>query len=954
MVTIGEIIPGTTGALNSSTAGDYQPVGILDGVGAIRFDDNTVRAFTNHELLDFEGVEYTITQGTADTSDDFTLVGGRISYFDINIEDLGIEDAGIAYNTIIDANGDVATENTAENPIFDPIFAEPGNPDGGTRLVEGFARFCSGGLSEAEQFGSGRGLADDVYFAGEEVGGFFNNVGGANWALDVATGEIYQLPFLARGSWENTSEIDTGTTTHVAFILADDQSPFDFDGDGETESPPYYLYVGEKNPDSDDFLEQNGLTGGDLYVWVPDANLDEDDSNDIVNALQFRNAGTTASGAWVKIDNDNLDADGNINPLSQDLEGALNDFDQFGFPTQGNLFAQAEAVGAFQLSRPEDLATNPNNPTEIVQAVTGVDNFAIDPETGDGADTFGALYTLDTDFSGFDFTTGTGSITAVHTVIYDGDEDPNRSLRSPDNLDWGDDGFIYVQEDEAEEDTLATGEVLFGQGAVNPNEASIVRVEPNAAPEVAAVGGNVEAIAIVDRSQILDPSVPDPTTAVDEDFEFGPDDGIPSDNDFVVVDPNGNTIVLNAGEWETSGIVDVSSLFDEVAGSIFLFDVQAHGLADQDDVNLEQGDLSALTDDNLSEGGQLSLLINTNLIQVGTSGDDILRGTADGDSIRGLAGDDIIKGRGGDDKLFGADGDDFLKGDSGNDTLWGGAGDDDLKAGQGDDDLQGGGGNDDLFGRAGDDTLVGGEGDDDLFGGGGADTLEGGSGSDDLRGGGGADTLYGGEGDDDLIGGGGADFIAGGSGSDDLFGNGGADTLMGGGGSDRLNGGGGNDTADFSDIPVGVTVDLAAGTAFYEPAPDVLITDTLRSIENLTGTVFNDNLAGDARANILNGVGGADALTGGAGGDTFVLGDESGAFYAEAGTADVAELTDFATGEDRIQLSGSLSDYAFFSLGSGPATAIALDDGNGSFDFLGDELVAFVGNGFELTDLAFV
>jgi hypothetical protein len=34
LVTIGETIPGTTGALNSSTAGDYTPVGILDGLGA--------------------------------------------------------------------------------------------------------------------------------------------------------------------------------------------------------------------------------------------------------------------------------------------------------------------------------------------------------------------------------------------------------------------------------------------------------------------------------------------------------------------------------------------------------------------------------------------------------------------------------------------------------------------------------------------------------------------------------------------------------------------------------------------------------------------------------------------------------------------------------------------------------------------------------------------------------
>ena len=30
LVTIGETIPETTGALNSSSAGDYQPVGILD------------------------------------------------------------------------------------------------------------------------------------------------------------------------------------------------------------------------------------------------------------------------------------------------------------------------------------------------------------------------------------------------------------------------------------------------------------------------------------------------------------------------------------------------------------------------------------------------------------------------------------------------------------------------------------------------------------------------------------------------------------------------------------------------------------------------------------------------------------------------------------------------------------------------------------------------------------
>ncbi|MDH3296409.1 MAG: hypothetical protein OER95_18970 [Acidimicrobiia bacterium] len=40
-----------------------------------------------------------------------------------------------------------------------------------------------------------------------------------------------------------------------------------------------------------------------------------------------------------------------------------------------------------------------------------------------------------------------------------------------------------------------------------------------------------------------------------------------------------------AGEWETSGILDLSTLFGEAPGSLFLFDVQAHGIADQDDFN---------------------------------------------------------------------------------------------------------------------------------------------------------------------------------------------------------------------------------------------------------------------------------------------------------------------------------------------------------------------------------
>ncbi|MGF1515876.1 MAG: alkaline phosphatase PhoX [Elainellaceae cyanobacterium] len=615
LVTIGETIPDTTGALNSATAGDFQPTGILDGAGAIRLDEDTVRAFVNSELLHFEGNEYTITQGTEDTSDDFTLVGGRITFFDINTDTFEVEDAGLAYNTIIDGFGEVATDNT-----FQP---DPTTTTGeGFDQLLGFSRFCSGGLVEADTFGEGFGLVDDIYFAGEEDGGGFNNVGGANWALDVATGTIYQVPALGRGSWENTTPLDTGSTEFVAFLLADDQSPFDFSGDGVDDVAPLYLYVGQKdNSDPDDFLARNGLTGGKLYVFVPGENQDENPDNDVLNALDFNGAGVSLSGTWVEIDSSQ-----NLDQASED--GATG-FDEYGFPTQANLFTQAnsEEINALGVSRPEDVSTNPNDGSQAVQALTGVDSFAVDEATGNGADTFGQLLLIDTDFANLSDGASLNDVelSAEVSILYDGDQDPNRSLRSPDNLDWADDGFIYVQEDEAEESTLSGDEVLFGQGAVNPNEASIVRVDPTSSAEEAAIGANVLTVGIVDRSQILDPSVPDPTTAVDEDFEFGDDDGIATDNDIVITSVDGEELVLNAGEWETSGIVDVSSLFDTDAGSIFLFDIQAHGLADQDVENLEQGELSALTDDNLSEGGQLALLFAPT--SVGFEGDEIEAGT---------------------------------------------------------------------------------------------------------------------------------------------------------------------------------------------------------------------------------------------------------------------------------------------------------------------------------------
>ncbi len=526
--TVGETITGTSGALNPTTAGDYAPAGVLDGLGAYELDDETVRVFANHELLHFRGYGYEVSDGAGGT---FTMRGARISYFDIDKDTRTIVDSGIAINTIYDANGAIATDLSFQNEPYAPFFGDPSD----SAPLAGFSRFCSGSLFEAAEWGGGkRGLENRIYFAGEEDGGGFNSVGGGEWALDPETGNIWHLPDLGRGGWENVAVLDTGRKNTVAVVLADDTSPFDFDGDETDEAAPMYLYIGEKDPGGD-FPAQNGLRGGDLFVWVAD--------DGTTSPAGFNGSGKL-KGRWVEIDN---------SPTGTPSLDGTSGFDRFGYPTQGTLWLRAQALGAFGFSRPEDVATNPKDGREFVLASTGVDTYV------GGADTFGTVYTMKTNFN---------TMAAALEIVYDGDADPTRALRSPDNLDWADDGRLYIQEDEAEEDTLG-GEPLFGPGAVNPNEAGIVRMKKN--------GNSIERIANIDRSVVLDPS-----TA-----------GTPVDQD-----------AGDAGEWESSGILDVSTLFDEKKGTLFLFDVEAHGIEDQDDFNAD----SRITDGDLVEGGQLSFL----------------------------------------------------------------------------------------------------------------------------------------------------------------------------------------------------------------------------------------------------------------------------------------------------------------------------------------------------------
>lgn len=151
-----------------------------------------------------------------------------------------------------------------------------------------------------------------------------------------------------------------------------------------------------------------------------------------------------------------------------------------------------------------------------------------------------------------------------------------------------------------------------------------------------------------------------------------------------------------------------------------------------------------------------------------------------------------------------------------------------------------------------------------------ADIMNGFAGNDTLVGLAGNDVLNG----DAVLGPYGNDNLIGGDGNDTLNGRGGNDWLIGGRGNDILNGGTGIDTADYSNRSINgigyvgataaVTVNLnltgsqnTGGSGF----------DTLVSIENVSGTNFNDTLIGNSARNVLAGLGGNDFLDGRAGND---------------------------------------------------------------------------------------
>lgn len=232
---------------------------------------------------------------------------------------------------------------------------------------------------------------------------------------------------------------------------------------------------------------------------------------------------------------------------------------------------------------------------------------------------------------------------------------------------------------------------------------------------------------------------------------------------------------------------------------------------------------------------------------IGTNNNNILNGTASSDTIIGRAGNDQLFGNGGNDRLNGGTGNDLLNGGGGIDT----ADYSNIVIG----------GTTYIGATAGVTVNLNQTGAQNT-GGGGLDTLVS---IENLIGTNFNDILIGNSANNVLSGLGGNDFLSGLAGNDQLNGDTGNDTLLGGLGNDTLNGGTGSDTASYSDAIAGVRVNLHLVGAQNTGGGGI---DTIVSIENLTGSRFNDVLLGNAANNVLLGFDGNDQLIGGAGDDT--------------------------------------------------------------------------------------
>jgi Ca2+-binding RTX toxin-like protein/predicted extracellular nuclease len=289
---------------------------------------------------------------------------------------------------------------------------------------------------------------------------------------------------------------------------------------------------------------------------------------------------------------------------------------------------------------------------------------------------------------------------------------------------------------------------------------------------------------------------------------------------------------------------------------------------------------------------------------------ELLNGTVNADTILGFGGDDTINGGEGDDLLIGGLGTDTLNGNGGNDVIYGEAGIDTARGGTGNDTY--------IVDTSTDIVLEAiGEGNDQVLTQvsylltSGADvevlstTVHSGTAAIELTGNYGNQVIYGNFGNNVITGGVGADILVGFAGND---------TFIVHDAQAQINEGVGDGTdVVFSSVSYTLTAGAEVevlSTTFHGGTGAI----------NLTGNEFANVIYGNFGSNTLQGGGGADTLNGFQGSDTLTGGSgaDSFQFTTSVGPGNVAALTDFVSGTDRIVL----EDAVFLGASNGNLASV--------------------------------
>jgi serralysin len=387
-----------------------------------------------------------------------------------------------------------------------------------------------------------------------------------------------------------------------------------------------------------------------------------------------------------------------------------------------------------------------------------------------------------------------------------------------------------------------------------------------------------------------------------------------------VTDPNGDTVFGFAVSDARFEVVQTAGIYSLGLKSGVSLDFETEPTITLTVTATDPGGLSK------TQQFTLSVLDGPGATINGTSGNDQITATS---TVAGQQlptnDDDVIKGLGGNDTINGLAGNDLIDGGAGADVLDGGAGIDTVTyaaaaaavtvslatgSGSGSDaagdtlanfeNLTGSNFNDTLEGNSGNNVLSGGTGTDTLSyeHAAAAVTVNLAVTSAQATGGAGSDTISGFE---NLTGSAYNDSLSGTSGANTLTGGAGDDILDGGAGADTLVGGTGSDTASYASAGAGIMARLFSTGSNTGDASG----DTFNSIENLTGSNFNDTLVGDTNANRLSGGNGNDVLKGREGND-----------YIDGGA-----------GTDASNYSGNFAQYSISKNADGSYTIV--DNGSG-------------------------